>query len=176
MKQTVIKRALLPLAVCAALVLLMSGCGEIKIAPINEGETYVEGSWYFSEGGLDVGYNLFADGGGYQFIGNVGNPIRYGIYNGEIYISVNGGDAVSFDFAKTEEGLVIAGLLYVPVEEKPEIAESIAAMVEAQSSEAETSNSAEQIGMYVSTALTLVFLIFVMLWFARVQKKRSGRL
>lgn len=171
-----IKRAPLLFMLCAAFVLLMSGCGEVKIAPINEGETYLEGSWYFSEGGLNVGYNLFADGGGYQFIGTVGNPIRYGIYNGEIYISVNGGDAVRFDFAKTEEGLMIAGLLYAPVEENPEVAESIAAMMETQSSEAETGNSAERIGLYISLALTLTFLVFVMLWFARVQKKRSGRL
>lgn len=174
MKKTA-KRYILPLlALCIAL--LLGGCGDVKISPINEGETYVEGSWYFSDAGLDVGYNLFADGGGYQFIGSIINPIRYGIYEGNIYISVGGGEAAVFSYEQTEKGLLIAGLLYEPVEEDPAVAASIEAMLEAQSSQPQTSEDAKQIGIYISAALTVAFVVFIMIWFSRTMKKRGGKL
>ncbi|MBQ5791092.1 MAG: hypothetical protein IIW19_00090 [Clostridia bacterium] len=77
--------------------LLLCGCAP---GPINDGETYLDGAWYFSDPslGLNVGYNFFPDGGGYQFIGSTVNPIRYGVYEGNIYIAVGDGPADSFSF------------------------------------------------------------------------------
>lgn len=157
--------------------LILCGCGDIGISPIHTGETYIEGSWYFSEGGLNVGYNFFADGGGYQFIGSVHNPIRYGIYNGEIYIAVNGGQAVAFSYGESEGGILIGGLLYTPVEANEEVAESIANELEQmQSSTEETGLDALQIGYYVSAALGFGLVIFIIVWFVRTLKKRERHL
>ena len=165
------------LKLCILLVaVLLCGCGDAVIAPINEGETYLEGTWYFSDGGLNVGYNLFADGGGYQFIGMTSNPIRYGIYGGQFYVALLGEEATAFDFEQTDEGLRIGGLLYLPVQDDPETASSIAALIEAQSSEGEKESGAETFGFYLSLILTGVLIGLIVIWFARTQKKRGNRL
>ncbi len=159
------------LALCA---LVLCGCGDVGMSPIHTGETYIEGSWYFSEGGLNVGYNLFDDGGGYQFIGNVHNPIRYGIYGGNIYIAVNGGEAVAFTYEESEQGIVIGGLLYTPVEANEEIAQSIAdELAQLQSSTEQTGIDAVTIGYYVSAAAGFGLVIFIIVWLVRTVKKRE---
>ena len=161
-------------AVCVLCAVLFCGCGAIGTSPIHTGETYIEGSWYFSEGGLNVGYNLFDDGGGYQFIGNVSNPIRYGIYGENIYISVNGGEAVAFSYEEADGGIVIGGLLYTPVEANDEVAESIANQLEqAQSSTAETGLDAYRVGYYICTAAGFGLVIFIIVWLVRTVKKRE---
>ena len=166
------RRILLCLLLLCAVVLC--GCESVGISPIHTGETYIEGSWYFSEGGLNVGYNLFDDGGGYQFIGNVSNPIRYGIYEGNIYIAVNGDEAISFSFAESEDGILIGGLLYEPVEANEEIAESIAdELAQMQSSSAETGLDAMTVGYYISAAAGFGLVIFIIVWLVRTLKKRE---
>ena len=154
--------------------LFLCGCGAISTSPIHTGETYIEGSWYFSEGGLNVGYNLFDDGGGYQFIGNISNPIRYGIYGENIYISVAGGEAVAFSFEEADDGILIGGLLYIPVEANDEVAQSIAdQLAEAQSSTEETGLDALTVGYYVSAVAGFGLVIFIIVWLVRTVKKRE---
>ncbi|MBQ3155002.1 MAG: hypothetical protein IJB88_07185 [Clostridia bacterium] len=166
-----IKGILILLAVCA---LVLCGCAGLGVSPIHTGETYIQGSWYFSEGGLNVGYNLFDDGGGYQFIGSVHNPIRYGIYNGNIYIAVNGGEAAAFTYEESDEGLVIGGLLYKPVEANEEVAESIAnELAQLQSAPGQTGLDAVTIGYYISAAAGFGLVIFIIVWLVRTVKKRE---
>lgn len=166
-----IKHILILLAVCT---LVLCSCANFGISPIHTGETYVEGSWYFSEGGLNVGYNLFGDGGGYQFIGSVHNPIRYGIYNGSIYIAVNGGEPVAFTYEESDEGLIIGGLLYKPVEANEEVAESIAnELAQLQSEPEQTGIDALTIGYYISAAAGFGLVIFIIVWLVRTVKKRE---
>ncbi len=160
------KQTYIPLFLLLAAILtgLLCSCSEVTFSPIHEGETYLDGSWYFSEGGLNVGYNLFSDGGGYQFIGETVNPIRYGIYEGELYIAVNGGNAVSFPFSASEEGITIGGLLYLPVEEDPVVAASIAATLSTPEPEEKETHSqlfflfccALAVGIVVAVALLLL--------------------
>ncbi len=166
-----IKSILILLAVCT---LILCGCGDIGVSPIHTGETYIQGSWYFSEGGLNVGYNLFDDGGGYQFIGTVRNPIRYGIYNGNIYIAVNGGEPTAFTYEESEQGIIVGGLLYRPVEANEEVAQSIAdELAQLQSTPEQTGPDALTIGYYISAAAGFGLVIFIIVWLVRTVKKRE---
>ena len=159
---------------CLALLLplfLLCGCGEFKPEPLNQGETYLEGFWYLEEGELRVGYNLFSDGGGFLFIGETVVPIRYGLFEGDIYISDNGNVEV-LPFLAAEEGLWIDGMLFRPMDEDPEIS----AAVESIRSEAQqnTSSSPSQIGTTVTQLVTLaaaVGVVVILVQFFRKRKK-----
>ena len=159
----------LALAVC---LLLLTACGLTKIAPINEGETYLEGSWYFEE--LHVGYNFFPDGGGYQFIGETVVPIRYGVFNHSIYL-VDSGGVVDFTFEETDEGILIGGLLFLPVEENPEIAESVEAMLseaEKQAAEESLPLFRQMILRFATLAAAVAILVILCRYFV---KKKKGQ-
>jgi|GEM_PF-600273 len=153
---------------------LLCACGNIQPSPIHTGETYLQGSWYFSDGGLNVGYNLFDDGGGYQFIGSAHNPIRYGIFEGNIYIAVNGGEPVAFTYEESDEGIIIGGLMFQPVEANEEVAESIAdELAQLQSSTEEKGLDAYTVGYYISAAVGFGLVIFIIVWLVRTVKKRE---
>lgn len=177
MKQKQIRQITLCAALLLLCTLLLCGCNNIERKPIHEGETYLEGSWCHTDNGLNIGYNLFADGSGFQFIGNTVNPIRYGIYEGNIYISVIGSDVVQFAFSKSDTGISIGGLLFEPVEENQAVAESIAAAISAAESNTEAGTPlAEQIGSFVSAMAGLLIVILLMVWVVRTIKKRRNQL
>lgn len=105
-------RCFLLLPLCC---IILCACNADTHTPLHEGETYLDGSWYFSEGNLHVGYNFFPDGGGQQFIGGTTIPMRYGILGQTLYLLMDE-QLSSLSFAQTEEGLLIGGLLFQPVD------------------------------------------------------------
>lgn len=111
--------------------LLLCSCSEHRV--LREGETYLDGSYYFSQGDLNVGYNFFPDGTGYLFIGSTVNPIRYGIYGQQFYLSVADGTVEVFPFATAGEDILINGLCYVSVKDDPSYAASAEALLSMQS-------------------------------------------
>ena len=137
MRRSAFLLAALLLSLC-----LLCACGETKPGPIHEGETYIEGLWYLGEGELHVGYNFFSDGGGFLFIGETAVPIRYGISGESIYISDNG-NMECLSFSSTDEGLWIDGMLFLPVEEDPEVSAAIESMRSEAQQSAASSNSAQ---------------------------------
>lgn len=164
------KRILSAAAIAVMAILLLCGCAP---GPINQGETYLDGAWYFSDEtiGLNVGYNFFPDGGGYQFIGSTVNPIRYGVYEGNIYIAVGDGGADVFSFARNGEHILIGGLEYLYAPEDAEAAESIEAIL---SKEEENAPSGETGGVlfYVTALLAFGVVIFLVVWVARTFRKK----
>lgn len=158
-------------ALCIVCCVLLCSCSP---APINRGETYLEGTWYHSDDYLDVGYNLFADGGGFLFIGDNVSTIRYGIFEGRFYLSANGEKATSMDFSKTEEGLLIGGMLFVPVEEDPAAEESINQALSRAEEEGVVQKPAPNVGFYVAAAIAFALAIFIFLWLVRfIRAKKS---
>ncbi len=149
---------------------LLCGCSP---GPLNDGETYLEGTWYYSDDLVNVGYNLFADGGGFLFIGDNVSAIRYGIFEGRFYISANGEQPTSMEFAKTEEGLLIGGMLFVPVEEDPSAEESIQQALSRAEEEGTVAKPAPNVGFYVTAAIAFALAIFIMLWLVRYFRNKK---
>ena len=109
--RTRVRRLLLALLLLAALSAAVS-CG-LGSGPINDGETYLNGSWYNEE--LRVGYNFFDNGTGFMFIGTETQiPLRYGIYMGNLYMDTDG-DVSVLPFGVEEDHLLIGNLPYLPV-------------------------------------------------------------
>lgn len=151
--------------------LLLCGCAP---GPINEGETYLDGAWYHSNPvlGLNVGYNFFPDGGGYQFIGSTVNPIRYGVYEGNIYIAVGDGKADVFPFEQNGENIVISGLEYLYAEEDEETAGSIADMVSKEEQDG-TQDPVQGAAFYVIAILSFAIAVTLVLLMMRALRKKN---
>lgn len=149
---------------------LLCGCAP---GPINEGETYLDGSWYHSNEslGLNVGYNFFPDGGGYQFIGSTVNPIRYGVYEGNIYIAVGDGSADVFPFEQSGENIIIGGLEYLYAEEDEEAAQSIADAV-SKDEAGKAQDPVQGVAFYVIAFIAFALAVFLVLWAARTFRKK----
>ncbi len=165
-------KKLLSAAVLAVItLLLLCGCAP---GALNEGETYLDGAWYFSDEtiGLNVGYNFFPDGGGYQFIGSTVNPIRYGIYEGNIYIAVGDGGADAFPFGRNGENILIGGLEYVFAEEDAEATESIEAVLSAEAASKQPASEGNVL-FYVTALLAFGVVIFLIVWVVRTFRKKA---
>lgn len=165
------KRFLVSAVLAVFALLLLCGCAP---GPINEGETYLEGAWYFSDEtiGLNVGYNFFPDGGGYQFIGSTVNPIRYGVYEGNIYIAVGDGKADVFPFEQNGENIVISGLEYLYAEEDEETAGSIADMVSKEEQDG-TQDPVQGAAFYVIAILSFAIAVTLVLLMMRALRKKN---
>lgn len=165
------KLCLLLCALCAVCCLLLCGCSP---SPINDGETYLEGTWYHSDEYVDVGYNLFADGGGFLFVGDNVSTIRYGIFDGRFYISANGEAPTAMTYEQTEEGLLIGGLLFVPVKEDPSAEESINQALSRAEEEGVLEQPSNGIGFYIAAFIALALTVFIVLWTVRtIRAKKS---
>ena len=158
------------LAVCC--ICLFCGCSP---APLNEGETYLEGTWYYSDDLVNVGYNLFADGGGFLFIGDNVSTIRYGIYGGQFYVSANGEQPNVLSFRETEEGLLIGGMLFVPVKENPRAEESIQQALSRAEETGEVEKQAPNVGFYVTAAIAFALVILILVWLVRLLRAKKIR-
>ncbi len=156
------------LIVCC--LLLFCSCAP---APLNPGETYLEGTWYHSDDYLDVGYNLFADGGGFLFIGDNVSTIRYGIFEDRFYVSANGEAPTSMDYAETEAGLLIGGMLFVPVEEDPQAEESIAQAISRAEQEGMIESPKPNYGFYIAAAIAFALVIFILVWLVRTIRAKK---
>lgn len=162
--------------ICALVLLLclLAGCGAVTPAPLHEGETYLDGSWYLDDGMLQVGYNFFSDGGGYLFIGETVVPIRYGVFGDQIYVYDNA-EMQAFSFSINEEGLWIGGMLYQPVADDPEVAASVEAML----SEAQQNSSSDSSLFRVDSLLRIVTLAsavaIVVILFRYFKKKKQKK-
>ncbi len=165
------KRFLATAVLAVFALLLLCGCAP---GAINEGETYLEGAWYFSDEtiGLNVGYNFFPDGGGYQFIGSTVNPIRYGVYEGNIYIAVGNGGADVFSFEQKGESIVIGGLEYLYAEEDEDTAQSIAATI-SKEAPADPQAPTGGITFYVLACVAFGLVIFLLVWVVRTFRKKA---
>ena len=152
--------------------LLRCGCAP---GPINDGETYLDGAWYFSDPslGLNVGYNFFPDGGGYQFIGSTVNPIRYGVYEGNIYIAVGDGPADSFSFEQKGDTLVIGGLEYLYAPEDESGSQSVGEDVSATESVSSDPLAPGGIAFYVIAVIAFGLVIFILIWVVRTFRKKN---
>lgn len=151
--------------------LLLSSCSQNN--PINEGETYLNGSWYHDDGDLHVGYNFFPNGTGFLFIGSTPVPMRYGLYMGNLYLDTDG-DVSVLPFGTDGDALLIGNLRFLPVE-SPE-----GSVVPADSS-AQTSDTASQSGnsgfptvVLIIAGIVCAILIAVILvrYFSRRGKSR----
>lgn len=93
---------------------LLCACGAQEHKPLREDETYLDGTWYYAERELLVGYRLFPDGTGFQYICGVTLPITYGVVGDTLTVS-NNGELSDLPFSVTDDGLLIDGLLFKPV-------------------------------------------------------------
>lgn len=157
---------------------LLCGCEgpgraeEAEPEPINRGETYLDGAWYLEEETLHIGYNLFPNGGGFLFIGETVIPIRYGVFDGYLYVSDNG-NVESFPIQAAEDGLWIDGMLYQPVAENPEASAAVESMREAQQeSSSAVSEAAPQTGKLVMQLITLAAAVGVVVILVQFFRKR----
>lgn len=164
------KLCLLLCLLCTVCCILLCGCSP---SAINDGETYLEGTWYHSDGYLDVGYNLFADGGGFLFVGDNVSTIRYGIFEGMFYISANGETPTAMTFEETEDGLIIGGIHFIPVKEDPAVEESINQAL-SRAEENEETSSSTNIPFYITAAIALALVIFIMLWIVRMIRAKKS--
>lgn len=170
MKRSVIFCIALLFALCFPLNCLAA----TEFEPINQGETYLDGSWYLDEAGLQVGYNFFPNGGGFLFVGETVVPIRHGIWNGRLYVSDNG-NVESFPFQLDGDGIRIDGLLYLPVEDDPDAAASMEAMLSEESKQSEPSETSPQlweIAVQLITLAAAVGVVAILFRFLRKQRKQ----
>lgn len=157
---------------------LLCSCGAVEPGPINEGETYLDGAWYLDDAGLQIGYSFFPEGRGFLFIGETVVPIRYGISGEYLYVSDNGA-VEEHAFLATEDGLRIDGLLFLPVEEDPNAAASVEAMLsEAMQQEpaSDLSDTSPQAGERILQLITLaaaVGVVVILVQFLRKRRKNS---
>lgn len=163
--------------VCALILLLclLAGCGAVTPAPLHEGETYLDGSWYLDDGILQIGYNFFPDGGGYLFIGETVVPIRYGVLGACIYVYDNA-EMQEFSFASSEEGLWIGGMLYQPVADDPEVAMSVEALLsEAQQEQPQESPTSglELLLRLVTLAAAVAIVVILFRYFKKKKQQKS---
>lgn len=165
------KRFLVSAVLAVFALLLLCGCAP---GAINEGETYLEGAWYFSDEtiGLNVGYNFFPDGGGYQFIGSTVNPIRYGVYEGNIYIAVGDGRADAFSFEQKGDSIVIGGLEYLYAEEDEDTAQSIADII-SKDSPSDPQAPTGGVTFYILACVAFGLVIFLLVWVVRTFRKKA---
>ena len=165
------KKLLSAVVLAVFALLLLCGCAP---SAINEGETYLSGAWYFSDEtiGLNVGYNFFPDGGGYQFIGSTVNPIRYGIYEGNIYIAVGDGRTDVFPFERTGDSIVIGGLEYLYAEEDQDTAQSIADTVSKEES-ARAEAPTGGVTFYILACIAFGLVILAVVWVVRTFRKKA---
>lgn len=141
--------------------------------PLNKGETYLEGTWYHSDGLVDVGYNLFADGGGFLFIGDNVSTIRYGIFEGQFYVAANGEQTTAMSFEETEEGLLIGGMLFIPVEEDPQTEESIAQALSRAEEEGIIEKPSPNYSFYITALIAFALVILILVWLVRTLRARK---
>ena len=147
-----------------ALTLLLIGCGsETKAAPIHEGETYLDGGFYNNE--LHIGYSFYPDGSGFQFIGTVVNPIRYGVFEGKLYLSVGGEAPDALSFEEKEDLLEIGSLPFTKMEDDPEVGQSIAEMLSAASVTSAEEDTPGLSSYWILPILAIIaFVLFLAVW------------
>ncbi|MBP5230672.1 MAG: hypothetical protein ILO68_02995 [Clostridia bacterium] len=164
------------LAVLTALSLLPAACSAPGTA-INTGETYLDGSWYYDDGDLRVGYNFFPNGTGYLFVGNTPTPIRYGIYMGNLYVDANG-DVNALPFGEEGENLLIGGLTFRPVVSPDDSGAALLSTPESvdPSLPSDTGGTAFRTAALILAALVVLALIAAILFrFFRNRKQPSNR-
>ena len=167
------KKKILCGTICILLLLALFGCGGSNSAAINKGETYLDGSWYNDD--LNIGYNFFPNGTGFQFIGSTVNPIRYGFYGDALYVSVFDGEAQPLPYSEEGDNLKIFGFMFYPVEDDPAVAASVEALLAEQSLTEEQKQSKESGSsplMKVFLILSLAVVVFVLFLFVWVRKKK----
>ena len=159
--------------VCVLLLLALVGCGGSNPNPINKGETYLDGSWYNED--LNIGYNFFPNGTGFQFIGSTVNPIRYGFFGDALYVSVFDEEAQPLPYSEEGDNLKIFGFMFYPVEDDPAVAASVEALLAEQSlteEQKQTGESKKSPFMTVFLILSLAVVVFVLFLFVWVRKKK----
>ncbi len=159
--------------VLSALLSLCLLCGCSGQQQIHEGETYLDGAYYLSEGDLHVGYRFFSDGAGYLFIGSTVHMMRYGVYEQRLYLSVAGGEVESFRFEQTDEGILIDGLCYLHMEADPSYEESAKAMLSMQEQETKQEASGE-LPKTLIAALSGCLAVGLVWAIVRWQRKKRG--
>lgn len=150
---------------------VLSGCGSSE-KPLVAGESYLDGSWYYDDGTLQVGYNLFNNGTGFLFIGETVTPIRYGIYGNEFYIE-NQGEISKQSYETEGDCIRIGQLLFLPVSDNPELASSIEQQKNEQNTDPQISNSTKYIIAAVAVALSAILVMFLVRWY-RKRKNNAG--
>ena len=161
------------LLLCAV---LLCACGEeAKNKPIHPGETYLNGGYYNDE--LRVGYSFFPDGTGFQFIGSTVNPIRYGIIDGKLFVSVNDAPADSFSFAQSEDALDIGGIPFRFLKDDPEAGKSVEQMLSGLAASDGTLSGEEEssslpLFLFLPVLAIVAFVLFLALWVRK--KSRFG--
>lgn len=172
------KRAAGILCALVLLLCLLAGCGITDPAPLNKGETYLDGAWYLDDDSLHVGYNFFPDGGGFLFIGETVVPIRYGVLGERIYI-YNDTGLQDFTFGFAESGILIGGVLYQPVEEDMETAASIEALLSNAQAQEQQQPAEESAPFGIQLFLQLITLaaaaavvVILVRYFSKKRKKQ----
>lgn len=150
---------------------LLCACGKTaENEPIHPGETYLDGAYY--NDALCVGYNFFPNGTGFQFIGSTVNPIRYGISDGRLFVSVNGAPVDSLSFEKEPENLQIGGIAFLPLKDDPEMGKSLEEMLSGQYASVSSASAEEASSLsplwFLPVLAIVTFVLFLALW---VRKK-----
>ncbi|MBR5264315.1 MAG: hypothetical protein IKV50_06440, partial [Clostridia bacterium] len=99
--------------------------------------------------------------------------IRYGVYEGNIYIAVGDGPADSFSFEQKGDKLIIGGLEYLYTPEEESESKPMGEAVSDAESVSSDPLAPGGIAFYVIAVIAFGLVIFILIWVVRTFRKKN---